>query len=124
MRIINKVLAENKKSWHMHLKYAPWENMINTKKSIGMPPFQLVYGTYVILPINLSLPVMKLWKDANEETNDLTRIINQIIEVNQIREEVNEKLQKYQEKMKAIFDKKAQNREFVPRDLVLKWEAR
>jgi transposase InsO family protein len=61
MRIIKKVLIENKKAWHIHLKYALWENIIGTKKSIGMSPFQLVYGTYVILPINIALPVMKLW---------------------------------------------------------------
>jgi transposase InsO family protein len=62
MRIIKKVLTENKKAWHIHLKYALWANRINTKKSIGMSPFQLVYGTYVILPINIALPVMKLWQ--------------------------------------------------------------
>jgi hypothetical protein len=70
-----------KKVRHIHLKYALWTNKIGTKKSIGMSPFQLVYGTNVIIPINLTLPVMKLWQDANEEPNDLTRRINQIIEV-------------------------------------------
>jgi len=85
MTIIKKVLTENKKAWNIHLKYALWENIIDTKKSIGMSLFQLVYGTYVILPINLSLPMMKLWQDANEEPNYLTRRINQIIEVQQNR---------------------------------------
>jgi hypothetical protein len=124
MTIIKKVLTENKKSWHIHLKYALWENIIGTKKSIGMSPFQLVYGTYVILPINLALPVIKLWQDVNEEPNDLTRRINQIIEVQQNRGEVDDKLQKYQDNMKAIFDKKNKDKEFLPGDLVLKWEAR
>jgi hypothetical protein len=36
--IIKKVLTENKKAWHVHLKYALWENHIGTKKSIGMSP--------------------------------------------------------------------------------------
>jgi hypothetical protein len=94
MTIIKKVLTENKKYWHIHLKYSLWERRIGTKKSIGMSPFQLVYGTDVIPPINLSLPVMKLWKDVNEELNDLTRRINQIIEVQQNRVEVDDKLQK------------------------------
>jgi hypothetical protein len=85
MTIIKKVLTENKKAWHIHLKYALWANQIGTKKSIGMSPFQLVYGTDVVLPINLTLPVMKLWQDANEEPNDVTRRINQIIEVQQNR---------------------------------------
>jgi transposase InsO family protein len=79
MRIIEKVLTKSKNSWHMHLKYSLWANMINTKKSIGMSHFQLVYGTNVILPINVALPVMKLWQDVDEEPNDLKRRINQII---------------------------------------------
>ena len=69
-----------------------------------MSPFQMVYGTNMVLPINLSLPVMKLWKDENEEPNNVTRRINQIIKVQQNRAEVDDKLQKYQDNMKALFD--------------------
>jgi hypothetical protein len=122
--VINKVLTENKKAWHIHLKYALWANRISTKRSIGISPFQMVYGTDVILPINLSLPVMKLWQDSNEEPNDVTRRINQLVEVQQNRAEVNERLQRYQDNMKALFDRKAKDRDFLPGDLVLKWEAR
>jgi hypothetical protein len=84
----------------------------------------MVYGTDVVLPINLALPVMKLWKDANEEPNDVMRRINQIIKVQQNRAEVDDRIQKYQDNMKALFDKKAKDREFLPGDLVLKWDAR
>jgi transposase InsO family protein len=59
--IIKKVLKENKISWHLHLKYALWANRIRTKKYIGTSLFQMVYGTDVVLPINLALPIMKLW---------------------------------------------------------------
>jgi hypothetical protein len=52
----------------------------------------MVYGTDVILPINLSLPVMKIWKDSKKEPNDITRRIDQLIEIQQNRAEVNEKL--------------------------------
>jgi hypothetical protein len=37
---------------------------------------------------------------------------------------VDEKLQKYQDNMKSIFDKKDKDREFLPDDLVMKWDAR
>jgi hypothetical protein len=74
--VIKKVLTENKKAWHIHLKDALWANRINTKISIGISPFQMVCGSDVILPINLSLLVMKLWQDSNEEPNDVTRSIN------------------------------------------------
>jgi hypothetical protein len=122
--IIKKVLNENKKSWHLHLKYALWANQIGTKKSIGTSPFQMVYGTDVVLPINLALPVMKLWQDEKEEPNPLTRRINQLIEVQQHRAVVDEKLQKYQDDMKVLFDRKAKDKNFLPRDLVLRWDAR
>jgi transposase InsO family protein len=92
MNIIKKVLTENKKVWHVHLKYTLWENRIGTNKSIGMSPFQMVYGTNIVLPINLALPVMKLWQDAKEDPNDVTRRANQIIEVQQNRAEVDDKL--------------------------------
>ena len=88
-----------------------------------MSHFQSVYGTDVILPINLSLPVMKVYQDENEETNDVTRRTNQIIKVQQNRVEVDDKLQRYQYNMKSLFDKKSKD-EFLPGNLVLKWEAR
>jgi transposase InsO family protein len=122
--IIKKVLNENKKAWHVHLKYALWANWIGTKKLIGMSPFQMVYRIGVVLSINLAFPVMKLWKDEKEEPNHVTRRINQLSEVQQNRAKVDEKLQKYQDNMKALFDQKTKHREFLPGDLVLKWEAR
>jgi transposase InsO family protein len=74
--IIKKVLRKNKKSWHVHLKYALWANRIGTKKSISTSPFQMVYGTNAVLPINPTLPLMKLWQYEKEEPNHVTRRIN------------------------------------------------
>jgi len=45
-----------------------------------------------ILPINLDFLVMKLFQEVGEEQNDLTKRINQIIEVQNNREQVNENL--------------------------------
>jgi hypothetical protein len=52
---------------------------------------------------------MKLWEDTNEEPNDVTRRMNQIIKVQQNRVEVDDKLQKYQDNMKSLFDKKSKD---------------
>jgi hypothetical protein len=86
--------------------------------------FQMVYGTDVVLPINLVLPIMKLWQDEKEEPNHVTRRINQLIEVHQHKAELDERLQKYQDDMKELFNLKAKDRDFILRDLVLKWDAR
>jgi hypothetical protein len=84
----------------------------------------MVYGTDVVLPINLTLPVMKLWQDEKEEPNHVTRRINQLIEVQQHRVEVDERLQKYQDGMKTLFDHKTKDKEFLLGDLVLRWDDR
>ena len=60
VRIIKKLLEDNKKYWHTKLKYALWDDRISTKRAIGMSPFQLIYGAKVIFPAALGIPVMRL----------------------------------------------------------------
>jgi transposase InsO family protein len=93
IRIIKKMLSQNKKAWDSHLKYAVWEDRVNTKRSIGTSPFQLVYGLEAIFPIHLSLPVMKLLQNEEEESDDMQRRISQLIEVQHTREHVQIKSQ-------------------------------
>ena len=82
MRIIKKLLEENKRAWHTKLKHALWADRISIKRAIGMSPFQLVYGTEVIFPVSLGLPVMKLLQEHDEEPNRMQRRTNKIIELN------------------------------------------
>jgi hypothetical protein len=51
------------------------------------------------------------------------RRINQLIEVQQVRDQVQLKSQAHQERMKEIFDKRTKERRFMIGDLVLKWDA-
>ena len=59
VRIINKLLEDNKKAWHAKLKFALWADRVSTKKSIGTSPFHPVYGTNVIFPVSLGVIAMK-----------------------------------------------------------------
>jgi len=68
--------------------------------------FQLIYSIDVVFPIILSRHVMKLMQDKEEEPNDLTRRMNQLIEVKHTKEQLDKKFQEYEDKMKAIFDRK------------------
>ena len=56
IRIIKKLLEDNKKNWDAKLKYALWMDRVTIKKSTGSSPFKLVYGTDAIFPIQLILP--------------------------------------------------------------------
>jgi hypothetical protein len=76
VNIIKKTLQENKKSWHDKLDFALWADRLITKRSIGMSPYQLVYGTEAIFPTSLGVPVMKLLQETQAEPNESQRRIN------------------------------------------------
>jgi hypothetical protein len=58
-------------------------NYISIKRATRISHFQLIYGIDVVFPINIALLVMKLLHDVEQEPNDLTKRMNQIIEVQQ-----------------------------------------
>ena len=60
IKIIQRLLEQNQKSWHSKLVHALWVDRLTTKKSISMSPYQLVYGMDAVFPTSLGVPVMKL----------------------------------------------------------------
>jgi hypothetical protein len=123
VKIIRKLLEDNKKSWDSKLKFSLWEDRVTTKRSIGTTPFQLVYGTEVVFPAQLALPVEKFLQDQEGEPDDMIRRMHQLVEVQQTREQLFDKAQSHQQKIKEVFDKKVKKEYFHLGDLVLKWDA-
>ena len=66
---------------------------------------------------------MKLLRDPLDEPNPIQRRINQIIELNEVRDKAYDKVQIHQEKMKNTFDRRIKEDAFQVDDLVLKWDA-
>ena len=124
VNIIKKLLEINKKSWHKKLINALWADRVSQKKSIGMSPFELVYGVDAVFPTSLSVPVAKLFQEASGEEDPMQRRISQMIHLQQTREEVHQNSLKLQECIKKIYDKKAKADEFQIDDVVLRWDAR
>ena len=64
---------------------------------------------------------MRLLQEQQNEPNHMQQRINQIIELNELRDKSYGKVQIHQEKMKNTFDKKVKEEKFLIDDLVLKW---
>jgi transposase InsO family protein len=92
INIIKRLLEDNKNTWDSKIKFAPWDDRVTTKRSLGIYPFQLVYGTEAFFPSQLSLPVEKLFQDCHGEPDDMIRRIHQLVEVQQTREKVMDKV--------------------------------
>lgn len=118
------LLSQNKKNWDSQLVYALWPDRVSSEKSIATSPFQLVYGVEVVIPVQLALLVMKFFQDEIEEPNPTQRRMLQMIELNQVREALVEKNQVYKDKVKSIFDKRENQKNFQVDDLVLRRDVR
>jgi len=124
INIIKKLLEENKKNWHKKLTNALWADRLITNRYIGTSPYELVYGMEVAFPSSLGVLVMKLLQEAQVEPNDIQRRINQTIHLQQTREEVHQRSQVLQEKLKKIFDKRTKVEYFYLGEKVLRWDSR
>jgi hypothetical protein len=85
---------------------------VTTKRSLGVSPFQLVYGVEAIFPSHIALSVAKLFQDYQGEQDDMIRRIQQLVEVQQTREQLLDKAHDHQHKIKKDFDKNGQQRGF------------
>eukprot|EP00253_Pinus_taeda_P019729 PITA_19729 len=124
INIIKKLLEENKKNWYKKLTNALWVDRLSTKKSIGMSPYELVYGMEAKFPSSLGIPTIKLLQEIQDELNDMQRRVNQTIHLQQTREQVFNKAQILQEKLKKMFDKKTKAMDFWVGSKVLRWDSR
>ena len=86
VRIIEKLLETNKKSWDSKIKFALWDDRVTDKISIGTSPFKLVYGTEAIFPIQLILPEAKFFQEEQDEPNDMVRRMLELVELQQVKE--------------------------------------
>ena len=82
----------------------------------------MVYGTDVVFPIQLGIPIIKFFQDSQEEPNDIQRTIFALIELQQEREALDEKAQAYRKKIREIFDRKVKEDTFSFGDMVLRWD--
>jgi hypothetical protein len=69
IKIIKKLLEDNKKAWDSKLKFSLWADRVMVKRSLGLSPFQLVYEVEVIFPSQLVLPMEKFFQDYQGESD-------------------------------------------------------
>ena len=112
VRIIKKLLVDNKKGWDSKLIFALWADRTSSKRSISTSPFQLVYGVDVVIPVQLAFPVMKYAQEDMDEPNPIQRRMLHLIEVHQIIEAWMDKAQAYKDKVKTLFDRRTNQKKF------------
>jgi len=103
---------------------ALWADRLTIKRSIGTSPYELIYGMEARFPSSLGILVIKLLQEIQAEPNDIQRRINQTIHLQQIKEEVYQRTQVLQDKLKKIFDKRTKTEGFFIGNKVPRWDSR
>ena len=71
--IIKNMLEVNNKNWHKKPINALLVDIVSNKKSIGMSPFELVYGVDIVFPTSLVVAVMNILQEVGSKANDIQR---------------------------------------------------
>ena len=74
IRILKKIVIENKRSWHSALPNALWADRVTPKNSLGVSPYTLVYGKEVILPPNIMLPSSIIAQESRGTDNKILNL--------------------------------------------------
>ncbi|XP_057817160.1 uncharacterized protein LOC131030381 [Cryptomeria japonica] len=125
LKIIKRMLGNNKKACDSKLNLAIWANRIITENSIGFAPYELVYGKQARLPLNNLLLVYNfVTQEQLEDINFMNDRLTQLAELDEIRRKAQKQnIKKYQQ-IKLLHDKKEQSRNLKEGEWVLKWNAK
>jgi len=119
-KIVQKMVVTYK-DWHEMLPYALYGYRTLVRTSTGATPFSLVYGTEVVLPVEVEIPSLRVLMEA--ELSEAEWCQNRYDQLNLIEEKRMTALchgQLYQTRMKQAFDKKVRPCECKDGDLAVK----
>ncbi|GKD45048.1 reverse transcriptase domain-containing protein, partial [Tanacetum coccineum] len=127
-RILERTIGENRASWSDKLDDALWAFRTAYKTPIGCTPYKLVYEKTYHLPIELEHKAYWVLKHDNFDLStagDHRKVqLNELNELDELRDHAYENSLIYKEKTKRIHDAKIKNRVFNVGDQVLLFNSR
>ena len=122
---MEKTVASSRKDWASKLDDALWANRTAFKTSIGLSPFQMVYGKSCHLPVELEHKAYWALNFLNfDETASGEQRKTQLLELDEMRWNAYESTRLYKDKVNAYHDNKLLKKEFRPRQQVLMFNSR
>ena len=105
IKLLKRMVGENKRSWDNKLKYALWTDRTTIKRITGKAPFELVYGQYCRLPINMQIPIYELLQQCTSDQEAFQARIDKLVELDEVRRMAFGKSVIEQERVKGLFIK-------------------
>ena len=123
MRILRRMVGDNARTWHTLINQALWADRLTVKSATKTSPYLLVYGLKARLPIHLEYPALRILQQYSDDIEPLQVRMNELLRLEEVREESYKENMKRQEVVKRWFDKKkASAITFREGDMVLRWD--
>ncbi|XP_014492636.1 uncharacterized protein LOC106755053 [Vigna radiata var. radiata] len=114
-RILEKKVAFSRKDWSQKLDDALWAYKTTMKTSMGLSPFQMVYGKACHLPVEMEHKALWGLKFLNFDPHEIqSKRRNQLLELEEMRLHAYDSSRRYKEKVKFYHDKKLIKIVFTP----------
>ncbi|MCO5593608.1 hypothetical protein L7F22_047623 [Adiantum nelumboides] len=117
--ILTKIVSESRADWDQKLHSALWAYQVAYKTSIGTTPFNMVYGSQAILPLEFLISTLWVAKDLEWTGHELTRQIEILEKLDETILRAVASIYAQKRNMKSFFDQHVINKEFATRDYVL-----
>ncbi|XP_049405281.1 uncharacterized protein LOC125868752 [Solanum stenotomum] len=119
-KILRKIVYSHRQ-WHEKLPYALLGYRTTIRTSTGATPYMLVYGSEVVIPVEVEIPSLRIIQEVGLDDAELIRSRNeQLMLINENMMDAVCHGQLYQNRMTKAFNKKVRPRQFTPGQLVLK----
>ncbi|KAI5338076.1 hypothetical protein L3X38_017347 [Prunus dulcis] len=117
--ILKKMVSGNKRDWHERLPEALWAYRTTIRNSTGCTPYNLVFGSEAVLPLEVQLPSLRVALQLTNPDENANVRLAELEALDEKRLAAQQRLEIYQAQVAGAFNRKVKFRSFSIGDLVL-----
>ena len=120
--ILQRTVNRNKSNWHVMLFPTLWAYRMSVKTATGFTPFQLVYGTEALFPIECEIPSLRIAIQLLPQTSVLEARLVELKHLDETRRDAAIANKAHKHRVKLQYDKSVRPRIFSEGDLVFVYD--
>ncbi|XP_050222703.1 uncharacterized protein LOC126672794 [Mercurialis annua] len=120
--IVQKMIEENPRQWHVFLSEAVWANRTSQKSATGTSPFRLVYGYDAMLPMELTVTSTRRRYQCELSKEDyFDKMVIDSLDMDEERLAALDHLEAQKRRVERAYNKRVKRKAFTEGDIV--WKA-
>ncbi|XP_050211688.1 uncharacterized protein LOC126661852 [Mercurialis annua] len=120
--IVQKMIEENPRQWHVLLSEAVWANRTSQKSATGTSPFRMVYGYHAMLPMELTImSTRRLHQNKLSKDDYFDKMVIESLDLDEERMIALDHLEAQKRRVERAYNKRVKPKSFAIGNLV--WKA-